>query len=136
MEIILKLNRWANAHTNYGIDALRVALGLFLAYKGIAFFNSEYLDNIAGSEGIYFLLTHYISMAHLAGGILIALGLITRLSALVQIPILAGAVIMNFTGNMNVSNLAQAGVALILCIFFMIYGSGKHSVDYKLKMHK
>lgn len=136
MEIILKLNRWANAHTNYGIDALRVALGLFLAYKGIAFFNSEYLDNIAGSEGIYFLLTHYISMAHLAGGILIALGLITRLSALLQIPILAGAVIMNFTGTMNVSNLAQAGIALILCIFFLFYGSGKHSVDYKLKMHR
>jgi putative oxidoreductase len=136
MEVILKLNRWANAHTNYGIDALRIALGLFLAYKGIAFFNSEYLDNIAGSEGIYFLLTHYISMAHLAGGILIALGLITRLSALIQIPILAGAVIMNFTGTMNVSYLAQAGIALILCIFFLFYGSGKHSVDYKLKMHR
>lgn len=136
MDVILKLNRWANSHTNYGIDGLRIALGLFLVYKGISFFNTTYLDNAAPSEGMLFFLTHYISMAHLAGGILIAIGLLTRLSALLQIPILAGAVIINFTGTMIVSNLAQAGIALILSIFFLVYGSGKHSADYKLRMHK
>jgi uncharacterized membrane protein YphA (DoxX/SURF4 family) len=136
MEIILKLNRWANAHTNYGIDALRIALGLFLTYKGIAFLNTQYFDNMAGTEGYYFLASHYISMAHLAGGILIAIGLITRLAAIIQIPILVGAIIVNFTGYMMVSNLVQASVALALTVFFVFYGSGKHSVDYKLKMHK
>jgi putative oxidoreductase len=136
MDIILKLNRWANAHTNYGIDALRVILGAFLIYKGIFFMGSNYADNMVDSGGSYLFLIHYIAMAHLAGGVLIAIGLITRYSALVQVPILIGALVVNFTGSFNMSNFVQAFVALVLSVFFVIYGSGKHSVDHQLRMHK
>ena len=31
------LNKWANAHTNYGLDIIRIALGFFLIYKGASF---------------------------------------------------------------------------------------------------
>jgi uncharacterized membrane protein YphA (DoxX/SURF4 family) len=86
-------------------------------------------------QGLYMILVHYVAITHLCGGILIMLGLLTRWSSLVQLPTLIGAVLINFVGLMHVGNLIQAVVALALCVFFVWYGSGKHSVDYNLKLH-
>ena len=80
------------------------------------------------------MIVHYVTMAHLAGGILIVIGLITRLAVLVQIPVLIGAILINFIGVMNSTNLIASIIVFCACIFFLIYGSGKHSVDYTLKM--
>lgn len=140
MKTILKLNRWANAHTNFVMDALRVLFGALIFYKGVLFLEeTEYVYDILkplhASEGTYFVLVHYIALAHLCGGLFIMMGLITRLSSLVQLPILMGAVLINFMGTMDLSNLAQASIGLVLCIFFLFFGSGKHSVDYNLKLH-
>lgn len=141
MGAILKLNRWANAHTNVGIDVLRVVLGAFLFYKGIFFFSESnatetyrMLAVLPGSAS-NMIIVHIIAMAHICGGILIALGLITRLAVAVQLPILIPAVLVNIAGDVNFIGLAQSGICLLLCVFFLFYGSGKHSVDYSLKMH-
>jgi putative oxidoreductase len=79
---------------------------------------------------------HYVVPAHFIGGLLIAVGLLTRWAVIAQIPILIGAVIINFAGEMSTNNLILAIVALLLCIFFAFYGSGKHSVDKYLKMQQ
>ncbi len=140
MPTIKSLNKWANAHTYYPLDALRVALGVFLFLKGIDFIsNSQILvdlispvQNLAGSM----IVLHYVAPAHLIGGVLIAFGLLTRWSVIAQLPLLIGAVLINFIGEMNVANLVIASVILVLCVFFLFYGSGKHSVDYYLKMEQ
>ena len=36
------------------------------------------------------IISHYVVMAHLAGGLMLAAGLLTRLAALVQLPVLVG----------------------------------------------
>ena len=140
MRTVVRLNKWANAHTNFMIDALRVAIGLFLVYKGIQFISeTQYLEVVLGpigkSLGASYILVHYVAMSHLCGGLLIALGLLTRISLLAQLPILIGAIVVNFVGVMDVGNLIQATVVLILAFFFVFYGSGKHSMDYSLKMN-
>jgi len=140
MKTVVRLNKWANAHTNFMIDALRIATGLFLMYKGIQFATqTEYLADILGSTGrslgASFILIHYVTMAHLCGGLLIVLGFLTRISLLVQLPILIGAVIINFVGVMDVGNLLQASAVLISALFFTFYGSGKHSMDYSMKLN-
>ncbi len=140
MPTIKSLNKWANAHTYYPLDLLRIALGVFLFLKGINFIsNSQILvdllkpvQNLAGGM----LVIHYVAPAHLMGGILIAFGLLTRWSVAAQLPLLIGAIIINFVGDMNVANLIIASVVFLLCVFFMFYGSGKHSVDYYLKMQQ
>lgn len=140
METILKLNRWANAHTNYGIDALRILLGAFLFYKGLFLFsNSSYeadriLESMPGLGGNLFLI-HYIAMAHVCGGIFIALGLLTRVSALLQLPILLVAVIVNSMNASNPTALIESAACLLLSVFFLIYGSGRHSIDHSLRLH-
>ncbi len=140
MPTIKSLNKWANAHTYYPLDLLRIALGVFLFIKGINFIsNSQILvdlikpvQNLAGAM----IIIHYVAPAHLIGGLLISFGLLTRWSVTAQLPLLIGAVLINFMGEMNVANLVIASIILLLCVFFLFYGSGKHSVDYYLKMQQ
>lgn len=140
MNNVKELNKWANAHTYLPIDLLRMALGIFLFMKGIFFItNIQYLadlispiDKIGG--GMF--LIHYIAPAHMVGGIMIFFGLLTRWAIIAQLPVLIAAVIINFMGEMHSQNLLLALVTLAICVFFLFYGSGKHSADYYFKMQK
>lgn len=133
-------NKWANRHTYWPLDVLRMILGVFLFIKGINFMaDSQMLmnlftpfENLAGGM----ILVHYVAPAHFIGGILIFFGLLTRWAIIAQLPILIGAVVINFVGEMDVNNLILASITLITCIFFMFYGSGKHSSDYYFKMQQ
>lgn len=133
-------NKWANAHTYYPLDLVRIGLGVFLFIKGIDFMQnitilSELIapvENLTGGMGII----HYVIPAHFVGGILIVFGLLTRWAVAAQLPILIGAVLLNFLGEMHATNLILSLTVLLLCVFFLFYGSGKHSADYYLKMQK
>jgi len=133
-------NKWANAHTNYWLDALRIALGVFFIYKGASFItNTGEFDGIVASTDYFnggMISFHYIAAAHIMGGIMIIFGLITRWAIIAQLPILIGAVLVNFVGEMNANNLILASLTLIVSLFFLFYGSGKHSADYFFKMNK
>ena len=82
------------------------------------------------------IILHYIVPAHFVGGILIVVGLLTRWAAIAQLPIIFGAILTNFLGTMDMNNLILSIVVLVLCLFFIVYGSGRHSVDYYLKMQQ
>ncbi|MFV8224633.1 DoxX family protein [Christiangramia aquimixticola] len=135
---IKSLNKWANAHTYYWLDLIRVALGVFFFIKGIQFASqtemvAELITPLQGFGGTM-LLVHYIASAHLVGGVLIAFGLFTRWALMAQIPILIGAILINFVGIMNATALILALIVTLVSIFFIFYGSGKHSADYMMKM--
>ncbi|MFA9188476.1 DoxX family protein [Flavobacterium sp. FBOR7N2.3] len=140
MNNVKELNKWANTHTYFTLDLVRIALGVFLFVKGVYFItNIPYLvdlispiDNIGG--GMF--LIHYITPAHLIGGIMIAFGLLTRWAIIAQLPILIGAVLVNFMGEMHSESLLLALATLAICLFFLFYGSGKHSADYYFKMYQ
>lgn len=140
MGTIKTLNKWANKHSYFPLDLLRIALGVFLFIKGISFIsNTEILmelfkpiQNMAGGM----LIIHYVAPAHFVGGTLIAFGLLTRWTIIAQLPILIGAIAINFVGEMKTTNLTLAVITLFVCIFFLIYGSGKRSLDYYFKMQK
>ncbi len=140
MKLVKKLNKWANSHAYYPIDILRIALGAFLIFKGIYFFkNSSYLESLLielNFDGFSSLMwsVHIVGLFHFVGGIMIVFGLLTRLALIVQLPIFIGAVCINFFGSMQTQNLTQASIVLVVSVFFIFFGSGKHSVDYDLKM--
>lgn len=137
---IKTLNKWANAHTYYPLDLVRIFLGVFLFYKGVDFMGNTgmLMDLLKPINSMVdgMVLVHYVAPAHFVGGVLIVFGLLTRWAIAAQIPILVVAVLINFLGVMNTSNLIMSIAILVLCIFFLIYGSGKHSVDKYLKMEK
>lgn len=140
MDTVKNLNKWANRHTSYPIDLLRIALGVFLFFKGISFItgNQDVADAFApfaNFSGGFFILT-YVASAHIMGGIMIAVGLLTRWAIWAQLPILAGAVAVSLFGFADTKNLLMALVTFIVCLFFLAYGSGRHSADYYFKMQK
>ena len=143
MNNVKSLNKWANAHTYFSVDLIRMALGVFLFSKGVTFItNIQYLVDLlapidradGGMSGM--LIVHYVASAHFLGGILIFFGLLTRWSLIVQLPILLGSIIINFMGEMHSQNLLLSIVTLSICLAFIIYGSGKHSADYYFKMQE
>lgn len=140
MATIKSLNKWANAHTYYPLDLLRIILGAFFFIKGLQFISqthmlTELVAPLRGYGGVM-LMIHYVAPAHLVGGLLIAFGLLTRWSLVAQIPILIGALLINLVGPMDWGNFLLAFVVMLVTVFFIFYGSGKHSVDYYLKMNQ
>ncbi|MEX2512078.1 MAG: DoxX family protein [Cyclobacteriaceae bacterium] len=144
MDTIHKIEHWADLHHPKWIDFIRVALGLFILYKGILFIsNTDALMNLIREADIGFFhmaLAHYVAFAHLVGGLLIAMGLLTRLAVIIQIPILLVAVFfVNIEqGFLSATNNLEFEISLsvlILLFVFLVYGSGKFSVDSFMKRH-
>src|SRR6266542_4975058 len=93
----------------------------------------EGAENLAFAQG---LVAHYVIPVHLVGGLLLALGLLTRLAALSQIPILAGAVFYIWLPNVlffeQRQNLEFSALVLFLLALIFVYGAGRFSVDHLL----
>lgn len=120
-------------------EAIRVYLGLGLFAKGVYFASHTgvvmaLLDRSA-LDVPSVVLAHVIALAHLTGGLLVAVGLLTRLAAAVQLPIVAGAVLFVHLreGLFGASqNLEFALLVLFLLVLTVAYGGGRWSADYFL----
>ena len=137
MSLLHQMNEWSSKHHPKWLVFLRVALGLCLFIKGIGFIqNSVFLSSLISQTAFIknaSWLTTIIPWLHLLGGIMIVMGLFTRLSSLVQIPILIGAVFFVnarqglFAGG---SDLLFSIIVLILLLFFVVEGGGPLSLDH------
>jgi putative oxidoreductase len=142
MGIVQQLDQWSQAHQPKWLVVLRVALGILLLFKGISFIShadelEAMITNSRFRSGTAFL-TSYITFAHLLGGVLIIIGLLTRLAVLAQIPILIGAVFFINARNgvfSLPSEFALSLLVLFMLIFFLIEGGGPFSVDKFIKTH-
>lgn len=138
-----RMEHWADTHHPIWIDFIRIGLGIFILTKGIMFVqNTDAIFNIMRNSEFPWVsvgLAHYVAFAHLVGGLFIAIGLITRVAILFQIPILLGAVFFVnaekgfYTEN---SELWISLIVLAMLIFFLIFGSGKISVDHLIRKPK
>jgi putative oxidoreductase len=143
MNYVQRIETWAEEHQAKWLALLRIVLGVTIFLKGLFFImNTDALlamiSNSASDLWAVFLV-HLVALTHLMGGLLIILGLITRFAVVLQIPILLGAIIFVnaqrgfYSGQ---SELILSIVVLALLIFFLIFGSGKFSVDEWMKVNK
>ena len=121
------------------LTIVRIALGLILFWKGISFIRDasdlqSLLQRMSigvvdkNTEWIAFLITYL----NLLGGLFIIVGLFTKTSCIVQVPILIGAVFFVNTPdglNQSTSELVLSAIVLVLLILFAIIGSGAISAD-------
>ena len=140
MNLIQRLEFWGDRHHPRWMDIVRIALGIFLCYKGVDFLNNmSHLISLMTSNqyptSIWFILAgHYTVFAHIAGGACLALGVFTRMACLIQIPILLGAVFFVSTNEEMLrpySELFLTILVLLLLIYFLIAGNGPWSVKVK-----
>jgi putative oxidoreductase len=142
MNLVHKIEKWGDNHHPMVFDLIRIALGVFLLLKGLAFMeNSAYLKDmiesqnvVAISSGLLMTIVYYVTFAHLVGGALIAMGILTRFSCIIQIPILVAAIFLTDFFQSPINNLVWPSItALALLVLFMIIGSGPLSLDRYLE---
>ena len=134
MNTIQKIEVWGDTHHPRWLDIIRIPFGIFLLYKGIYFIQNTdaILALIESPDGAFlaFSIAHYVAFAHLVGGLLITLGMFTRMACMFQIPVLLGAVFyINLSKGIFNSEFEISLLVLILLIVFLVLGSGKISVD-------
>ena len=134
---------WLNDNRDMCIEALRIYLGIGLILKGIEFITNKQLANEYANQltipFFSFLSMHIIVVVHIAGGILLTLGFLTRIAALIQVPILLGAVFLVHwhTGLFGrAQDLEYVLLVLFLLLEFVGYGGGRLSIDGLLARRK
>jgi len=142
MNLIHRIEKWGDGHHPKFLDIIRVALGIFLFLKGLGFMQNsanlkEMIENqpdISLSSGWLMAAVYYVTFVHFVGGILISLGILTRISALLQIPIVFCAIIfINYLQSPFNTDLISSVAAFLLLLVFLVVGSGKWSVETYLE---
>ena len=132
---------WIKSHGDAFVDLVRIYLGLGLLIKGVFFMGNtdSLMEMISGMGPLWFgpaALAHYAIVAHLVGGLLLTIGLLTRWAAVVQLPVLFGAAFYLYLPKMaqieSRQNLEFTTLVLFLLVLITIYGAGRWSLDYKL----
>ena len=139
MNLLQKFEYWGDRHHPKWLDIIRIALGIFLLYKGVDFLrNTSELVSLMSlrspfSSLLIILLGHYVTFAHILGGFFLTIGMFTRAACLIQIPILIGAIIfVNSSSDVlrPYSELFLSILILLLVIYFLIVGNGPLSVKF------
>jgi putative oxidoreductase len=120
------------------LTILRIVLGIILIWKGIVFIqDTAQLKSMIEQTGIGVFsqssgaIATVVSILSLLCGFFITVGLLTRISSIVQMPIVIVAIIF-----VNIKNIERNGfeliltvIVLLLLILFAIKGSGTLSAD-------
>ena len=135
-----KFIAWAESRRELWLDLVRIYLGLGLLARGLLLItntSTSFMIDMLERSGQSWLTTgillHYVMLAHFVGGLMLTIGFLTRIAALVQIPILAGAVFLVHRQDglfaMGQSLEFSALVLFLLCVI-TVSGAGKLSLDY------
>ena len=131
---------WLDTYRNVAFDLLRIYLGLGLLVRGVLFLTNPafYIELVEPAERTWLTsggLITLVGLVHVVGGLMLAVGLLTRLAALMQIPILTGALFLVhlqgglFTGRQSFE---FSALVLFLLVLVFLYGSGPWSLDQSL----
>ncbi|HEY0944267.1 MAG TPA: DoxX family protein [Opitutaceae bacterium] len=134
------LMSWADSHRENWLDCVRIYLGLGLFARGLLLITNtstgfivDLMQRNDQSWAVTAAMLHYVALAHFVGGALLTVGFLTRLAALVQIPILAGAVFIVHRPDglfaMGQSLEFSALVLFLLCVL-LVSGAGRWSLDH------
>lgn len=131
-EFLRKLNQ--NQQLPYAL--IRIFLGVALLVRGVILFSDpESIIEVIGQDNL-FIWYAYIAVAHMVGGVLIAIGFFTRIGALIQLPILFSAVFIIHAKSglmMGGQSLELAAIVLFLLCVYFVFGSGTWSVNHYFK---
>ena len=134
------LRDWFLDHRSWCMDLIRIYLGVGLFAKGLTFLahREELVQTMLDHDIMWsgMALAHFVILTHVFGGLLMALGIGTRVGALIQIPNLVGATFfVNWSGGIFgfAEELRFSALVLFLLIMFVWYGGGPLSLDARLE---
>jgi len=132
MSLFNKIVEGFNTNHDFAYSLIRIILGVALLVRGLILLSDPAaISELAGQNELYWWYS-YITIIHIIAGLLLTLGLLTRVASLLQIPILAGAV---FFIHMRQGLLTEgqslelSALVLVLLIIYFLFGSGSLSLD-------
>lgn len=140
MGLLQKFQSWTSSHNPRWLALIRCALGVSLLLRGVSFLDNQHdlekllADSIFNTQSSW--LVHAIPWIHISGGFLIILGLFTRFAAIVQVPVLLGAILfINAKKGIFAveTDLSFSVIILLLLGVFIIEGSGPISLAHFFK---
>ena len=138
----MKVSCWGDQHCPKWLGFVRIALGLFLVYKGLNYmFTIEKIQVVADNNDqalFYMMLFQIVIFVHFVGGVFITIGILTKLAGIVQVPILIGALVaMKYpNGYITPGGPIELGITilvLVLLLVIMIFGTGGYSIRRKVR---
>jgi uncharacterized membrane protein YphA (DoxX/SURF4 family) len=137
------VKEWISANRDLVWELVRIYLGFALVVKGFAYmFHHRELAAAMEATGVPLGgpgLAELVALTHIAGGLMMTLGILTRTGAAIQIPNLLGAV---FFVHLKEGLFTQGGslefamlVLFLLCIITLV-GAGRLSIDWFFSEHK
>ena len=138
MNIFTRTTRWGNAHHPKIFDIIRILLGTLLVVRSYVYFtNRAYIRElivttqaIRQSPGVIWALINYSTYVQLVCGIMLLLGLRTRIAAIILVPLIFGAIFfVNILNPFFNAELWLSIMVMALLVMFIIIGSGPISLD-------
>jgi len=139
MKLLKSISEWFESHSDYAYSFIRIFLGCALLARGIILIaNPDVITQLSGMSEYYWSISYVITL-HFVGGLLLALGLFTRIASLLQIPVLFGAdfFVHLKTGLSKVEQSFELSMlVLVLLILFFLFGGGGISLDSYFRKKK
>jgi len=138
MNRMQRCKMWLREHGDLFIDLVRIYLGCGLVVKAVFLMSHhDYLVRMISESDVNWLagatVAQYVILAHLFGGAMLALGMLTRLAALAQLPVMFGAVfalhLPRFASVEPRQYLEYAALVAFLLALFVVFGAGRCSID-------
>jgi putative oxidoreductase len=142
MNITHKIEQWGDKDYPAWLSLVRIGVGMLLFVKGVSFIaDTKQLTMLISSLDLRLwtvTAVHYVAFVHICGGLMLAMGCLTRLAAFAQIPILVTAVLfVNISAGFSYLN-SELWLSILVLYFVIIFaaiGGGKNSMDGWMKTH-
>lgn len=131
MSKLKEITESMNSKTEIAYGLIRIFLGIALLIRGWMIISNPSSLLELGVERESFIWVSLIGFAHLIGGLFMFLGILTRLGAFIQIPILFSATFFVYSQTklmMGGQSLELAALVLFLLVIYFVFGSGSLSL--------
>ncbi|MDP3312065.1 DoxX family protein [Lutibacter sp.] len=131
MNVLTSLSTSLDTKTGTAYSLIRIFLGIALTVRGwLILANPESLIDLGVNREL-FVWVSLVGVTHLIGGVLLCIGFLTRLGALIQIPILFSAAFFIHAHTklmMGGQSIELASLVLFLLCMFFVFGAGSFSI--------
>ena len=135
---------WVQENSDILFDLIRIYIGAGLVVRGVLAlvdpaFLMEWLAMFGVTGAAAEAARLYVVAAHLIGGLLLTVGFLTRIAALINIPVLFGAVFfIHYPEGLAATDqsLEFSALVLFLLVLFLLRGSGRLSLMSRLRNRK
>lgn len=142
MSIATRFSQWGHTYQSFLLLIARLVLGVVLIVKGLFFIShaqqlKELILQSRFAAGVGFFAA-YITFAHLFGAVFLIVGLFTRTAAVLQVPVLLGAIFFILPAQSTTdfgSDFILSLMVFVLLIAVLWKGAGTISMDHYLKNH-